>query len=124
MVVFNSNYVLFWFLDVKPCRIMRKLYQKVILDPRRYDFISKSEFCHAQTCPTRPKALIEGETLKKNSSIFSTCIFYLKSAFTVGFLAASLGDQGRVLQARCGSAFALSCCKIHTFVTPTPKKLK
>ena len=35
----------------------------------------------------------------------------------------SRGPTG-VKQGRPGSAFALSCCKTHTIVTPTPKKLK
>ena len=50
--------------------------------------------------------------------------YYPNSAFTVGFLAASLGDQGGLWQRRSGSAFTLKCCKTHTIVTPTPNKPK
>ena len=53
-------------------------------------------------------------------------VFYPSGAFTVGFLAASLADRWGVRRGRCGSASAsaLSCCKTHTIVTPTPKKPK
>ena len=48
---------------------------------------------------------------------------YPSNAFIVGFLAASLRDQGRLTQGHSGSASALKCCKTHTIVTPTLKKL-
>ena len=56
---------------------------------------------------------------KKNKSL---C--YPNSAFTEGFMAASLRDQRGLTQGRSGSASALKCCKTHTLVTPTPKKPK
>ena len=34
------------FLDTKPCRIIWKLYQKVILEPKRCNLNKKSEFCN------------------------------------------------------------------------------
>ena len=65
MCVIDCYNMFFWLLDAKPCRIIWKLHQKVISRPEKCEILPKVGIW---TCPSGPKAPVEGEPLLKDLS--------------------------------------------------------
>ena len=71
--VFIWKTMFFRLLDARPCRIIWKLPQISVLEPKRAKLNQKSEHGHVQHVP---KASSEGETLQKNTPFFNNIISF------------------------------------------------